>query len=561
MAGSSPRTNSISASTPLRQPQTSQNSSPYKRTPSPTLPSQRAAPSLRPLAIRNSLIVKPRKAIKSCIVVKPRTAIKNPTVADPILPNKSVTATSHTERRATEYRGPTATPSPVTLARLNAWIITEHAYSKILAQERQDIQKQIEFAEASIREHQGKIFEGREGKDSAKWRLPNTYGVPSLFRQGFNQSQSAKETMPELDQAVTELFAEDKWKYKNDTPFWKAMLPGLWQKLLPSYSPSLALCGQCQKIYLTTRLGSLTNFEETCILWTDQDFGLVHFLLSVQSDVRICAIPEEHNIQGLTLPLSHDEPGRSVRSVTIHPGLPTALDSGSDGHFNLIKGWVQLCDNEECSFPEGCRPKSDPGSREMPTRLIDVTKDDNRPDDEQRRPWRLTEDNRTTWKGGFEINKSSFSDAVEVTQALGIKYLWIDSFCIIQESDEFEAEAKKMEQVFKNAYLTIAATSAKNSSEGFLLRTHQSSYAELAVPLQGKIIVSNLVNNFPRHVLEGPLNKRAWVLQERALSRRIIHFTNTQTYWECGGGVRSETLGYMTNFHDIFCFHPSARLY
>jgi hypothetical protein len=38
------------------------------------------------------------------------------------------------------------------------------------------------------------------------------------------------------------------------------------------------------------------------------------------------------------------------------------------------------------------------------------------------------------------------------------------------------------------------------------------------------------------------LNKRGWVLQERALARRTIYFTARQTYWECGCGVRCETL-------------------
>jgi hypothetical protein len=43
------------------------------------------------------------------------------------------------------------------------------------------------------------------------------------------------------------------------------------------------------------------------------------------------------------------------------------------------------------------------------------------------------------------------------------------------------------------------------------------------------------------------LNRRGWVLQERALSRRIIHFTATQTYWECGKGVHCESLTRMHN--------------
>jgi hypothetical protein len=55
------------------------------------------------------------------------------------------------------------------------------------------------------------------------------------------------------------------------------------------------------------------------------------------------------------------------------------------------------------------------------------------------------------------------------------------------------------------------------------------------------------IDNFDLDVDQGELNKRGWVLQERALSRRTIYFTEKQTYWECGGGVRCETLTKMKN--------------
>jgi len=46
---------------------------------------------------------------------------------------------------------------------------------------------------------------------------------------------------------------------------------------------------------------------------------------------------------------------------------------------------------------------------------------------------------------------------------------------------------------------------------------------------------------------QGELNKRGWVLQERALSRRTVYFAEKQSYWECGRGVRCETLTRMKN--------------
>lgn len=51
------------------------------------------------------------------------------------------------------------------------------------------------------------------------------------------------------------------------------------------------------------------------------------------------------------------------------------------------------------------------------------------------------------------------------------------------------------------------------------------------------------LDNFRDDVEGSVFASRGWVFQERALSRRTIHFTSTQLYWECGKGVHCETLG------------------
>ena len=59
----------------------------------------------------------------------------------------------------------------------------------------------------------------------------------------------------------------------------------------------------------------------------------------------------------------------------------------------------------------------------------------------------------------FESLPPLFRDAVVTTWKLGIRYLWIDSICIIQDSkDDWEAESAKMGAVYRNAYVTIAAS-------------------------------------------------------------------------------------------------------
>jgi hypothetical protein len=141
----------------------------------------------------------------------------------------------------------------------------------------------------------------------------------------------------------------------------------------------------------------------------------------------------------------------------------------------------------------------------------------------------------------------TFRDAVKVTRELGVRFLWIDSLCIIQkDADDWKIESKKMETVFGSAYCTVAASSAKDSTEGFLnpRSPNQSERQCVRVPNASDtpLYICEGIDNFHRDVEEGVLSERGWVLQERALSRRTIHFTITQTYWECGRGVHCESL-------------------
>jgi len=137
----------------------------------------------------------------------------------------------------------------------------------------------------------------------------------------------------------------------------------------------------------------------------------------------------------------------------------------------------------------------------------------------------------------------TFRDTLTITRGLDIKYIWIDSLCIIQDDDDdWERESAKMERVFSDAYCTIGASSARSSLVGFLADRAPRDCVQLQTQSTGTLYVCPAIDDFHRHVELGELNRRGWVLQERALSRRSIYFTSTQVYWECGKGVQCETL-------------------
>ena len=147
---------------------------------------------------------------------------------------------------------------------------------------------------------------------------------------------------------------------------------------------------------------------------------------------------------------------------------------------------------------------------------------------------------------GIDLNSlpSTFKDAVTVTRALGRRYLWIDSLCVIQGPDgDFKTEAKRMEDVYSGAYCVIAASCAINHFSGFLKQRKGRNYVGLSPEGKGQtpFYVCQTIDNFKDHVLDGDLNRRGWVYQEHALARRTLFFTEHQTYFECRDGVRCET--------------------
>jgi hypothetical protein len=96
-------------------------------------------------------------------------------------------------------------------------------------------------------------------------------------------------------------------------------------------------------------------------------------------------------------------------------------------------------------------------------------------------PLKTLNSNYDSMLSGIEMLKLSnnFVDAIEVTRQLGLRFLWIDSLCIIQDNaEDWAQEAATMHMVYKNAEFTIAATIAESSHSGFLKRDIQMIHSQ-----------------------------------------------------------------------------------
>lgn len=123
------------------------------------------------------------------------------------------------------------------------------------------------------------------------------------------------------------------------------------------------------------------------------------------------------------------------------------------------------------------------------------------------------------------------------------RWLWIDSLCIIQDSTEdWQYEAVMMYNVYKSALLNISADDSDDARWGCFrardplavlpMRLRLPPAQEDGSPGQGHWLTPDSRGLFEA-ITKAPLARRAWVFQERHLSRRVLHFTSREVIWEC----------------------------
>jgi hypothetical protein len=142
----------------------------------------------------------------------------------------------------------------------------------------------------------------------------------------------------------------------------------------------------------------------------------------------------------------------------------------------------------------------------------------------------------------------AFRDAVQVARLLGIRYLWIDSLCIIQDDKgDWEAESSKMAEIFSNAYLTIVAARGDSCNESFLKRDPNKVTCSVPIFLDGGFTGSYSLR-YRRHwgsdkmveIADGKWMSRGWTFQEERLARRVLLFGENKFFFDCKTSERME---------------------
>jgi len=143
-------------------------------------------------------------------------------------------------------------------------------------------------------------------------------------------------------------------------------------------------------------------------------------------------------------------------------------------------------------------------------------------------------------------------DMIKTARALSIRYIWIDALCIIQDDmEDWTHEAERMGPVYANAYVTICAISTSSCLDSFLDRPAAPVSVAFQSSLQPGIHgYLNLRSERPERPVRYPLGDlastqfdkdlscgawslRAWTLQEKEMSQRLLYFGARRVHFSC----------------------------
>ncbi|KAI1119786.1 heterokaryon incompatibility protein-domain-containing protein [Nemania abortiva] len=260
-----------------------------------------------------------------------------------------------------------------------------------------------------------------------------------------------------------------------------------------------------------------------------------------------------------------------LRKLRAQPWSKIDSRLGSMQDLQTIKTWLSNCEVQH----KHCRPQTRTASSFFPTRVIDVKDADSgvvrlqegefvsstSPDKARPAYWtlshrwgdselvlQLTKTTEQDFHRAIPMNHlpPTFRDAVLLVHRLGFRYLWVDSLCIYQDSlSDWHRQTHQMIDVYRNSHCNISAVGSSYNPSTKGLFEERRWERRLLYPFLVKEGFQPREENrrdgwvawndsmWDNDVQKTPLSTRGWVVQERFLGTRVVHFTQNQIFWEC----------------------------
>lgn len=208
---------------------------------------------------------------------------------------------------------------------------------------------------------------------------------------------------------------------------------------------------------------------------------------------------------------------------------------------DTLKTWLWTCDTEHSSKCFEMISRTSGG----PRWLIDVVKGSLVPAEAEDQyaalsyVWGQTETVKTTkdnlvylLEGASifaheRLLPKTIKDTMRLVKLLGIKYLWVDCLCIVQDDAELKhAQIQEMGAIYARAYVTIVAANGWNSNHGLRGIRNVTEPRQLS-----RYTEDNFYESLQPH--SSIWYSRGWTFQEMIFARRKIMFHYQVAVWEC----------------------------
>ena len=146
---------------------------------------------------------------------------------------------------------------------------------------------------------------------------------------------------------------------------------------------------------------------------------------------------------------------------------------------------------------------------------------------------------------------STILDAMELTTAIGERYLWVDSLCIIHDDHTtFDNQISHMNLIYSRATLTLAIISGSNADEPIPGVRHTSRKPIPTASLWGETLFL-LPSRLSSQLYLSAYDSRAWVFQEQLLSLRCLFITSDEVHFLCRERCHRELI-WSTNEAELY---------
>jgi hypothetical protein len=144
-----------------------------------------------------------------------------------------------------------------------------------------------------------------------------------------------------------------------------------------------------------------------------------------------------------------------------------------------------------------------------------------------------------------EYMTSTTKDAIAITRAIGLQYVWIDALCIIQDDkDDWSHEASRMNLVYRHAFVTLCSLNSNSCNESFINRApavkvpfqstlNKATKGSYLIRLRSNTGVKPGRAGYKWDYSMSKWSNRCWTFQEEEMSTRLLLFGSLKLHFAC----------------------------